>query len=82
MRLSTIEPFSKGRHTSKLKPVIDSILKDINGCLSDNGKCQQRCINKPGPGIECSCWRGYRTLKRQNQLTCEGQYGFKYNTTL
>ena len=36
-----------------------SSLSDINECNTDNGGCDQICINKPG-SFECRCESGYK----------------------
>ena len=42
---------------------------DVNECLTDNGGCNQTCINTGG-SHQCSCWSGYE-LASDNH-TCNG----------
>ena len=43
---------------------------DINECSTNNGGCQQRCINTDGTH-HCDCNSGYRLLS--DGRTCEGK---------
>ena len=43
------------------------LLIDINECLSDNGGCQQVCINTVGL-YDCQCHQGYS----KNVSSCTG----------
>lgn len=48
-----------------------SSLSDINECNSNNGNCDQNCINQPGT-YHCTCNTGY-TLS-SNLRSCIGKY--------
>lgn len=42
---------------------------DIDQCLTNNGGCEQVCINL-APGFECACFQGY--VLDSNGTTCSG----------
>ena len=42
---------------------------DINECATDNGECDQICVNKQG-SYECKCNNGY--LLADDKKTCKG----------
>ena len=44
-------------------------IQDIDECATDNGGCDQICVNKPG-SFECQCKEGY-TLAEDGK-TCNG----------
>ncbi|CAG5133717.1 unnamed protein product, partial [Candidula unifasciata] len=55
----TVSPMSCSCYVG-YTPTADGITcVDVNECLSDNGGCQQTCVNQPG-SYRCGCRDGYR----------------------
>ena len=44
--------------TSRMLSLFSLFLSDIDECLTENGGCNQTCVNKPG-SFECQCSAGY-----------------------
>ena len=50
--------------------IINSVVLDVDECLTDNGGCNQTCTNSEG-SFECSCGTGF-TLAADS-LNCDGK---------
>ena len=37
---------------------VPTVCNDVDECLVENGKCQQRCVNRPS-GFKCECYDNY-----------------------
>ena len=48
-----------------------SLLADINECDTDNGGCEQGCVNQDG-SFHCNCSDGY--ILSNNKLNCTCEY--------
>ncbi|KAJ7390566.1 hypothetical protein OS493_024604, partial [Desmophyllum pertusum] len=42
-------------------------LGDVNECLSNNGGCQHRCVNRRGANRTCACYQGYKSNPYDNR---------------
>lgn len=65
--LATYHNSTKLRNVAK---IIKFPFLDIDECISNNGDCEQHCINKPG-SYDCGCEVGLQ-IETTNGKTCIG----------
>ena len=52
---------------------INACYLDIDECLTNNGGCDQTCVNAPG-SFDCKCKEGYEM--NPESMLCEGTHFF------